>query len=91
MHVVSSNKAALSSPINTFHDIIAATRKTYTTFKFESCVYAGLPVINMMRDILDTGDVIKKVTGVISGTLSLIFNSMRVKFDNYIWVHVYWS
>ncbi len=78
IHVVSSNKAALSAPLDSFLDIIAATRKSFSTFKFESCVCAGLPVVSMLRDILDTGDSVTKITGVFSGTLSLIFNSMRL-------------
>lgn len=36
---------------------------------------AGLPVLTTLRDLLDTGDEITSVEGVLSGTLSHIFNT----------------
>ena len=36
---------------------------------------AGLPVLSTLRTLLDTGDRVAKVEGILSGTLSYIFNT----------------
>jgi homoserine dehydrogenase len=41
----------------------------------ESTVGAGLPVVNTVRDLVLTGDDILQIEGIMSGTLSFIFNS----------------
>src|SRR5207245_4114332 len=38
-------------------------------------VGAGLPIISTLRDLIASGDVITKVEGVFSGTLSYLFNN----------------
>jgi aspartokinase/homoserine dehydrogenase 1 len=40
-------------------------------------VGAGLPVINTLKDLLNSGDQILKIEAVLSGTLSFIFNSYK--------------
>ena len=54
----------------------AATRRG-GHFRYEASVGAGLPVIQTLRNQLDTGDVLTEVEGVFSGTLAWLFN----KFD----------
>ena len=36
---------------------------------------AGLPVISTLNSLLDTGDQLLQIEGILSGTLSFIFNS----------------
>ncbi len=38
---------------------------------------AGLPVISTLQGLLDTGDRVLRVEGILSGTLSFIFNTYR--------------
>lgn len=40
----------------------------------ESTVGAGLPIISTVKDLVATGDKIKQIEGILSGTLSYIFN-----------------
>lgn len=42
----------------------------------QSTVGAGLPVLSSLQALIDTGDRVKKIDGVFSGTLSYIFNSL---------------
>src|SRR5205814_8014670 len=44
-------------------------------FHYETNVGAGLQIISTLRDQIATGDVITKVEGVCSGTLSYLFNT----------------
>ncbi len=46
-------------------------------FKFETTVGAALPVIKTLAGILETGDKIKKITALPSGSLSFIFGKMK--------------
>ena len=38
---------------------------------------AGLPVISTLRSLIETGDEVHTIEGVLSGTLSYIFNTFR--------------
>jgi homoserine dehydrogenase len=40
--------------------------------RFEATVGAGLPVINTLRYLVDTGDVVKRIEGALSGTLGYL-------------------
>lgn len=41
----------------------------------EASVGAGLPVLSTLKELVETGDKIKKIEGVFSGTMSFLFNS----------------
>jgi aspartokinase/homoserine dehydrogenase 1 len=43
-------------------------------FRYEATVGAGLPVIQTLRDLLDTGDEVHSIEGIFSGTLAYLFN-----------------
>lgn len=55
-------------------------------FNYETNVGAGLPVISTLNDLINSGDRILKIEGVLSGSLSFIFNSFRegVKFSEVV-------
>jgi bifunctional aspartokinase / homoserine dehydrogenase 1 len=44
-------------------------------FLYETNVGAGLPIMSTLRDLIASGDVITKVEGIVSGTLSYLFNT----------------
>ena len=46
---------------------------------FETNVGAGLPVINTINDLINSGDKILKIEAVLSGTLNFIFNKISAK------------
>ena len=50
-------------------------RKLNTHYLYEATVGAGLPVITTLRDLVQTGDQVLQIDGVLSGTLSFLFNS----------------
>jgi len=45
-------------------------------YLYETTVCAGLPVITTLHDIIQTGDQVLKIQGVVSGTLSYVFNKL---------------
>jgi len=44
-------------------------------FRYETNVGAGLPIINTLKGLIATGDKILTIEGVLSGTLSYLFNA----------------
>jgi aspartokinase/homoserine dehydrogenase 1 len=74
IHVVTPNKHAGSGSWERHAAIRAAQRGGGGRFLYEATVGAGLPVILTLRTLLDTGDTLHGVDGMLSGTLAWLFN-----------------
>jgi len=73
--VVTPNKKAFSSTLELWDGIFDAVGAGKAMVYHESSVGAGLPVISTLNDLVKTGDKVKKIEGVFSGTMSFLFNS----------------
>ncbi|MBI1949052.1 MAG: bifunctional aspartate kinase/homoserine dehydrogenase I [Deltaproteobacteria bacterium] len=76
IHVITPNKRAASGPIARWDAIREASRATGARYLGEATVGAGLPIITTLKDLLHTGDRVRAVEGVLSGTLSWMFNTL---------------
>lgn len=74
--VVAANKEAASSPYENYIKLKETARHRDIKFLFETNVGAGLPIINTMNDLINSGDHILKLEAVLSGTLNFIFNTI---------------
>ncbi len=74
LHVVTPNKRAGAGPIARYRALRAAGVGGNRHWLYEATVGAGLPVITTLRDMVQTGDRVIRVEGVLSGTLSYVFN-----------------
>ncbi|MBI3438690.1 MAG: bifunctional aspartate kinase/homoserine dehydrogenase I [Proteobacteria bacterium] len=74
VHVVTPNKRALSASLDYVEAMQAARRASGAHFLYEATVGAGLPIIQTIRDLRETGDEIGVVEGILSGTLAYLFN-----------------
>ncbi|HVY76162.1 MAG TPA: bifunctional aspartate kinase/homoserine dehydrogenase I, partial [Puia sp.] len=72
--VVACNKIACSSPYKYYRQLKDLSKEFNTAFYFETNVGAGLPVIGTLNDLLRSGDKIRKIEAVLSGTLNFVFN-----------------
>ena len=70
--VVTPNKKAFSSSLDLWSKLFDSSNKALVYH--EATVGAGLPVISTLNDLVATGDKIHKIEGILSGTLSYIFN-----------------
>ena len=75
--VVTANKLGMAGPWPLFRSIRDAQKKSNARFLYETNVGAGLPIINTLNDLKNSGDKIISIEGVLSGTLSFIFNELR--------------
>lgn len=74
VNVVAANKIAASSDYNNYKGLKHIARKRGVKFLFETNVGAGLPIINTINNLINSGDKILKIEAVVSGTLNYIFN-----------------
>ncbi|MFQ5729377.1 MAG: ACT domain-containing protein, partial [Waddliaceae bacterium] len=77
--VVTPNKKANSGPFEKYTQLRKLARKLGVNFLYETNVGAGLPIISTIRDLLRSGDSILEIQGVLSGTLSYLFNTFDGK------------
>lgn len=73
--VVACNKIAASSDYANYKRLKDLAREFNCRFLFETNVGAGLPVIGTLNDLVYSGDEVKKMEAVLSGTLNFVFNN----------------
>ena len=74
VNVVTANKIAASSGYDSYKRLKRIARDKDVKFLFETNVGAGLPIINTINSLINSGDRILKIEAVVSGTLNYIFN-----------------
>jgi bifunctional aspartokinase / homoserine dehydrogenase 1 len=76
INIITPNKKSNAGPFPAYRSLRETARKHQRYFLYETNVGAGLPIIQTLRGLVETGDEIIKIEGVLSGTLSYIFNSL---------------
>jgi len=74
IHIVTPNKKANSGTLPYYRALQEAGRAAGTHYLYEATVGAGLPIIQTLRDLRETGDEITRIEGIFSGTLAYLFN-----------------
>jgi len=72
--IVTPNKMANTSGQDFFNLLHQTAKKHNCAFRYETNVGAGLPIIGTINEMVTTGDNIERIEGVLSGTLSYLFN-----------------
>ena len=73
--VVACNKIACSSEYKNYRQLKHLAREFNARFLFETNVGAGLPVIGTLNDLMRSGDKVRRIQAVLSGTLNFVFNN----------------
>jgi aspartokinase/homoserine dehydrogenase 1 len=74
-HIVTPNKRANVLPWRRHAALREAFAARRRRFLDSTTVGAGLPVLATLRDLIAGGDVVRKIEGILSGTLSYLFNA----------------
>ena len=72
--VVCANKYAASGDYDKYIALKRTARIRGVKYLFETNVGAGLPIINTINNLINSGDEVLKIEAVLSGTLNYIFN-----------------
>jgi aspartokinase/homoserine dehydrogenase 1 len=73
--IVTPNKKANSGPLEYYRTLTDYSKDRGIPYLYETTVCAGLPVISTLRDLAVSGDKVRRIEAVLSGTLSYIFNN----------------
>ncbi|HEY6483603.1 MAG TPA: bifunctional aspartate kinase/homoserine dehydrogenase I [Steroidobacteraceae bacterium] len=74
IHIITPNKKANSAELAFYRGLREARRAGGSHYLYEATVAAGLPVVQTLRDLRETGDEIASIEGIFSGTLAYLFN-----------------
>jgi aspartokinase/homoserine dehydrogenase 1 len=72
--VVACNKVAASSDYAHYARLKSLSKEFNTSYLFETNVGAALPIIGTLNDLTRSGDVVRRMEAVLSGTLNFVFN-----------------
>jgi aspartokinase/homoserine dehydrogenase 1 len=75
--IVTANKIVNSGNIKYYNKLRNIAKKNNVKFLYETNVCSAMPVIRTLQYMIKGGDKILKIEGVLSGTLSYIFNSLK--------------
>jgi bifunctional aspartokinase / homoserine dehydrogenase 1 len=75
LHIITPNKRANALPWKQYSALMEQMTARRKHFFYEANVGAGLPIMSTLRDLIASGDEILKIEGILSGTLSYLFNT----------------
>lgn len=82
-NVVTANSSALAGDIETRHEIRKIEREKKASYLREVTVGGGLPVISTLRDLLNSGDQIRRLDGILSVTMSYVMHRIAPPPGNF--------
>ncbi|AUS05711.1 bifunctional aspartate kinase/homoserine dehydrogenase I [Pseudotamlana carrageenivorans] len=77
--LVSSNKVANTVSHEFYKDLRVQLKENNKEYLYETTVGAGLPLIDTIKLLHESGENITRIRGVFSGTLSYLFNNFSVE------------
>ncbi|MGZ3822722.1 MAG: bifunctional aspartate kinase/homoserine dehydrogenase I, partial [Mucilaginibacter sp.] len=75
--VVTCNKIGNSASYSQYKTFRDSARQHGVDFFYETNVGAGLPIIRTLKDLMSSGDRVKRIEAILSGTISFIFNNFK--------------
>lgn len=77
VHIVTPSKLANTFEQSFFDELQAQLASNDVSFRYETTVGAGLPVISTVQGLQNSGDEIHEISGVVSGTMTYLFNQLE--------------
>jgi aspartokinase/homoserine dehydrogenase 1 len=77
IHIVTPSKLANTFEQTFFDQLQIEAVNNGASFRYETTVGAGLPVLSAIQDLQNSGDEIIEISGVVSGTMTYLFNQVE--------------
>lgn len=77
LHIVTPSKLANTFEQSFFDKLQTLINNQKTSFRYETTVGAGLPIISTLKELTSSGDRITEISGVVSGTMTYLFNQLE--------------
>ncbi|VFP84896.1 Bifunctional aspartokinase/homoserine dehydrogenase 1 [Buchnera aphidicola (Cinara splendens)] len=75
-HIITANKKSNSSLFSDYKSIRKIAHTYDKKFFYETHVGAGLPILNNLKNLVQSGDQLIKFQGILSGSMSYIFGKL---------------
>lgn len=76
LHVVGANKKPLALPMRERDGLLQAAHRWSRAYLYETTCGASLPVIETLKNLVRTGDVVHRIEGALSGTLGFLADAV---------------
>ncbi|MFZ2959781.1 MAG: bifunctional aspartate kinase/homoserine dehydrogenase I [Candidatus Ozemobacteraceae bacterium] len=77
LHVVTPNKKANSGDRAYYRALRRTANRRRRQFLYETNVGAGLPIIETLKNLIKSGDRLKRCQGILSGSMSYLFGRLQ--------------
>ncbi len=77
--VVACNKIANSLNYDSYKELFSCALEEGVSYRYETTVCAAMPVLAMIRQIVNSCDKILKIEGIVSGTLNYLFSTYNAQ------------
>ncbi|MDR8393866.1 hypothetical protein NC796_22120 [Aliifodinibius sp. S!AR15-10] len=77
INIATPSKLANTFEQDFYEQLQQISRSQEVEFLYEPTVGAGLPILSTINGLLTTGDAIKEISGVASGTMTYLFNELE--------------
>lgn len=86
VHIISANKRAGASNESQYNEIRTIQHEYEREWYYNTTVGAGLPLNYALNDLRNSGDAIRSISGIFSGTMSWLFENFNseVKFSDLV-------
>lgn len=81
IHLATPSKLANTQQQVYFDRLQKLAADNGASYRYETTVGAGLPVVQTLKNLIGTGDTIREIRGCVSGTLTFLFSQMRRGFS----------
>ncbi len=79
IHIVTPNKKANTMSQSYYNKLKQLSAGHRLHYYYEATVGAGLPIINTIQNLKNSGDEVIKIQGILSGTISYLFNNLTAE------------
>ncbi|MDZ7773113.1 MAG: hypothetical protein U5K31_10320 [Balneolaceae bacterium] len=77
VNVVTPSKRANTFEQSYYEELHRTASEQGASYRYETTVGAGLPILSTIGNLLRSGDTVTGITGVLSGTMTFLFNQLQ--------------
>lgn len=77
IHIATPSKRANTMEQSYFDELMHHTSGKTTHYLYETTAGAGLPIFQTIKDLIRSGDRIEQISGVLSGTMTFLFEALQ--------------
>jgi len=75
--LVLANKRPLAGPVESYAQLLETAAAAGRRVLYEATVGAGLPVLDTLRKLVESGDRVQRIEGCVSGTLGYVLSAVQ--------------